>query len=82
MQNPQPFSHPLCGSPCHRGDQLSEEKPAFHKPMLIGSGHLIVQYAGTQKLLHYLLSHQGQADRLVVPWILLLTLFVDGHYIS
>lgn len=61
------------------GDEMSQVRPACHKPMLIGSEHLLVLYVlhdGPQDdLLHKLLWHHGQTDRSVVYMILLLALF-------
>jgi len=54
--------------------------------MLTGPDPLVVLHVlhdGTQDdLLHNLVWHRGQADRAVVPRILLLALLVDGHHIS
>ena len=66
-------------------DQISQAGPAFHEPMQTGPDHLVVLYVsqdGLQNdLLHNLHWHQGQADRPVVPRILLLALLTDGYHI-
>jgi len=57
------------------GDQVGQAGPAFAEPTLAElSEH-------TQDELHHnLAQHRGQADRRVVPRILLLALLVDGCY--
>ena len=68
------------------GDQVGEAGPASHEAMLAGPDHLVVLHmhgALTQdELLHILPLYQGQAGRPVLPWILLLSLRVDGCHIS
>jgi len=54
--------------------------------MLAGSDPLVVLHIPGERtqdeLLHNLPRHRGQADRPVVPRILLLALLVDGCYIG
>ena len=63
------------------GDQVGQVGPAFHEPMVAGPDPLVFLHMPgkyTQdELLHNLAPHQGQADRLVVPGILLPALLVD-----
>lgn len=65
------------------GDQV--DQAAFQKPMLAGPGRLVVLYMkcdGTQDdLIHNLPQHQGQADRPVLPWILLPPLPLNGSHL-
>ena len=70
---------------CHlvtEGDQVGQAGPAFHESMLAGPDPLVVLHVPGERtqdeLLHNLPGHQGQADRPVVPGILLPALPVDG----
>ena len=68
------------------GDQDGQAGPAFDEPMLAGPDPLIALHMpgdGTQnEWLHNLCRHRGQADRPVVPWILLPALILDGCHIG
>jgi len=63
------------------GDQVGQEGPAFHKPMLAGPdpqlSHMQCDLP-QDDLLHNLLWHLGKADGPLVSWILLMTLLKDG----
>ena len=54
--------------------------------MLAGPDPLVVLHMPIERtqdeLLHNVAQHRGQADRPVVPVILLLALLVDGRYIG
>jgi len=63
---------------CHlvtEGDNLGQAGPAFHESMLAGPDPLIVLLVPSERTqdeaLHNLPHHRGQADRPVVPGILL-----------
>jgi len=66
------------------GDEVGHTGPAFHESMLARPDLLVVPcilYALTQDgLFHNLPWHQGQADRPLVPQILLTTLLVDRSH--
>jgi len=68
------------------GDQVDQERLAFHKLMLARPDHLTVLHMPHDCIqdnsLHNLPQYQSQADRSVVPQILLLNLSVDGSHIS
>lgn len=76
---------PYMGHLITKGDQVSQARSAFHKPILTGCDHPSVVYVlcgSTQDDLHHDLSwHQGQTDRPVIPWILLPALLLDGYHI-
>jgi len=65
-------------------DQVGQEGPAFHEAMLAGPDPLVVLHMPIERApdesLQHLAWHPGQADRPVVPRILLLALLVDGCY--
>ena len=66
------------------GDQVGQAGPAFHEPMLAGPDPLVVLHMPSEHIqdepLHNHPWHPGQADRPVVPEILLPALLVDGRY--
>ena len=70
-----------------KGDQVGQARPAFHEPILARHDspdipHVLCDLP-YDDLLHNLAWHQGQADKPVVPWVLLLTLLVDGsHFVK
>ena len=73
----------------HQADHLNIEEDQFgqaglviREPMLAGSDPLVVLHIlcdlSQDYLFHNFSWRQGQADKPVVPWILLTTLLVDG----
>ena len=74
---------------CHlvlEGDQIGQIGPTFHEPMLAGPDPLVVpdmlHNHTPGDLLHDLPQYQGQADRPVILWVLLLAFFVPGHNVN
>jgi len=66
------------------GDWVGQAGPAFHESMLAGPESLVVLHVPGEhtqdESLHNVPWHQGQADRPLVPRILLLAFLVDGCY--
>ena len=69
-----------------KGDEVGQAGPAFHEAALTAPDPLVVLHMlgelTQDEPLHNLPWYRGQADRHVVPWILLPTLFVDGRYVG
>ena len=65
-------------------DQVGQAGPAFHEPVLSGPDPLAVLPMLCDlipdDLFHSLPGHRGEADRPVVPCMLLMTLLVDGSH--
>uniref|UniRef100_A0A8B9UJ11 Murine leukemia virus integrase C-terminal domain-containing protein n=1 Tax=Anas zonorhyncha TaxID=75864 RepID=A0A8B9UJ11_9AVES len=56
---------------------------AIHEPMLAGPDlQVVLHMLCDADLFHNLSWHQGQADRPVVPQVLVITLLIDRHHIS
>ena len=74
---------PQMGHSGTEGNQVGQAGPAFHEPMLAGPAPPVVLHLPCDlpqdDLLHDISWHWSQADRLIVPWILLTTL-VDGSH--
>ena len=74
------------GHPVIEGDEVGQTRPAFHEPVLSGPDPMNTMHMPcdlTQDdLLHNFPWYQGQADRPVVPQVLLTDILVDGSHIS
>ena len=74
------------GHPVAEGDEAGQARPAFHEPVLAGPDPLDAMHMPcdlTQDdLLHNFSWYRGQADRPVLPKILLMALLVDGSHIG
>ncbi|XP_075000742.1 GPN-loop GTPase 1 isoform X2 [Calonectris borealis] len=74
----------LAGHLVIEGDQGGQAGPAFCEAVLAGPDPLVVPHMACERPqdepLHNLPQHRGQADRPVVPRILLPTLLVDGRH--
>lgn len=68
------------------GDEVNQAGSDFHESTLASPDPLDVPCMphdhSQGNLLHGFPVYRGQADRLLVPWIILLTHLVDGHDIS
>ena len=74
------------GHPVIEGDEVGQAQPASHEPVLPGPDPLDAMHVSCDLTQDYLLHdfpwYRGQADRPVVPQILLTTLLVDGSHIG
>ena len=75
----------LVSHPVIEGDQAVQAGPTFPAPMLAGTDALVVLHVPSEfcqhEQLHNLPWYRGQADRSVVPQILLLAHLVDGWFV-